>query len=98
MNFLKSVTSHALGPLPLSQTDTPSRTTSPSSVTYFMDGPYTRRSVHRPMHAAQLIMEHQIGLPWAKQREHAISDDSDLICLFSGSRVHMKLYNIMYIS
>src|SRR6218665_3164479 len=36
--FFKSVTSHALGPLPLSQTVTPSRT--PSSVTYFMDGPY----------------------------------------------------------
>ena len=34
-----SVTSHALDPLPLSQTVTPSRTPSPSSVTYFMDGP-----------------------------------------------------------
>ena len=32
-----SVTSHALDPLPLSQTVTLSRT--PSSVTYFMDGP-----------------------------------------------------------
>src|SRR6218665_1739528 len=32
-----SVTSHALDPLPLSQTVTPTRT--PSSVTYFMDGP-----------------------------------------------------------
>ena len=31
-----SVTSHALDPLPLSQTVTPSQT--PSSVTYFMDG------------------------------------------------------------
>jgi len=31
------VTSHALDPLPLSQTVTPSRI--PSSVTYFMDGP-----------------------------------------------------------
>ena len=41
--FLKSVTSHALGPpgpLPLSQNVTPSRTPSPSSVMYFMDGPY----------------------------------------------------------
>ena len=28
-----------LTPLPLSQTVTPSRTPSPSSVTYFMDGP-----------------------------------------------------------
>src|SRR6218665_159663 len=37
--FLESVTSHALGPPPLSQTVTPSRTPSPSSVTYFMDGP-----------------------------------------------------------
>jgi len=27
-------------PLPLSQTVTPSRTPSPSSVSYFMDGPY----------------------------------------------------------
>src|SRR6218665_3261128 len=34
-----SVTSHALDPSPLSQTVTPSRTPSPSSVTYFMDGP-----------------------------------------------------------
>ena len=34
-----SVTSHALDPLPLSQTVTPSRTPSPLSVTYFMDGP-----------------------------------------------------------
>ena len=34
-----SVTSHALDPLPLSQTVTLSRTSSPSSVTYFMDGP-----------------------------------------------------------
>ena len=34
------VTSHALDPLPLSQTVTPSRTPSPSSATYFMDGPY----------------------------------------------------------
>ena len=34
-----SVTSHALYPLPLSQTVTPSRTPSPSSVTYFMEGP-----------------------------------------------------------
>ena len=35
-----SVTSHALDrPLPLSQTVTPSRTPSPSRVTYFMDGP-----------------------------------------------------------
>ena len=29
----------SLPPLPLSQTVTPSRTPSPSSVTYFMDGP-----------------------------------------------------------
>src|SRR6218665_3427173 len=35
----KSVTSHALGPPPLSQTVTPSRIPSPSSVTYFTDGP-----------------------------------------------------------
>ena len=34
-----SVTSHVLDPLPLSQTVTLSRTPSPSSVTYFMDGP-----------------------------------------------------------
>src|SRR6218665_3626093 len=35
-----SVMSHALDPLPLSQTVTPSRTPYPcSSVTYFMDGP-----------------------------------------------------------
>ena len=34
------VTSHALYPPPLSQTVTPTRTPSPSSVTYFMDGPY----------------------------------------------------------
>src|SRR6218665_71855 len=40
-----SVTSHALGPLPLSQTATPSRTPSPSSVTYFMDGPFVLRRV-----------------------------------------------------
>ena len=33
------VTSRALNPPPLSQTVTPSRTPSPSSVTYFMDGP-----------------------------------------------------------
>jgi len=32
-----SVTSHALDPLPLSQIVTPSRTPSPSRVTYFMD-------------------------------------------------------------
>src|SRR6218665_1736160 len=38
-NFSQSVTSHALEPSPLSQTVTPSRTPSPSSVTYFMDGP-----------------------------------------------------------
>src|SRR6218665_1039527 len=36
-NVFKSVTSHALLLPPLSQTVTPSRT--PSSVTYFMDGP-----------------------------------------------------------
>src|SRR6218665_1670885 len=36
-----SVTSHALLPPPLSQTVTPSRTPSPSSVTYFMDGPWS---------------------------------------------------------
>src|SRR6218665_3172840 len=41
-----SVTSHALYPLPLSQTVTPSQTPSPSSVTYFMDGPYTRLYLH----------------------------------------------------
>src|SRR6218665_630408 len=35
-----SVTSHALDPLPLLQTITPSRAPSPSSVTYFMDGPH----------------------------------------------------------
>ena len=40
-----SVTSHALNPPPLSQTVTPSRTPSPSSVTYFMDGPYMRHWV-----------------------------------------------------
>src|SRR6218665_1183563 len=34
-----NVMSHALYPLPLSQTVTPSRTPSPSSMTYFMDGP-----------------------------------------------------------
>ena len=43
-----SVTSHALDPLPLSQTVTLARTPSPSSVTYFMDGPkclnFTSRS------------------------------------------------------
>src|SRR6218665_3379604 len=38
-NKFISVKSHALYPLPLSQTVTPSRTPStPSSVTYFMDG------------------------------------------------------------
>ena len=39
-----SVTSHALGLLPLSQTVTPSRTPSLPlySVTYFMDAPYIR--------------------------------------------------------
>ena len=37
-----NVTSHALDPLPLSQTVTPTRTPSPSSVTYFMDGPQAR--------------------------------------------------------
>src|SRR6218665_3217692 len=49
-----SVTSHALGPLPWSQTVTPTRTPSPSSVTYFMDGPQVKptpldlRSSSRP--------------------------------------------------
>src|SRR6218665_3305577 len=38
--FFLNVMSHALGPPPLSQTVTPSRTPSPSSVMYFMDGPY----------------------------------------------------------
>src|SRR6218665_180525 len=37
--FLKSVTSHALGPSPRSQTGTPSQAPSPLSVTHFMDGP-----------------------------------------------------------
>ena len=37
-NFI-SVTSHALESPPLSQTVTPFQTPSPSSVTYFMDGP-----------------------------------------------------------
>src|SRR6218665_3215720 len=37
--FFISVTPHALDRLPLSQTVTPSRTPSPSSVTSFMDGP-----------------------------------------------------------
>src|SRR6218665_2698294 len=37
--FVISVTSHALDPLPLSQTVTLSPTPSPSTVTYFMDGP-----------------------------------------------------------
>ena len=36
---LKSVTSQALGPLPLSQNVTPFRAPSPSSTTYFMEGP-----------------------------------------------------------
>ena len=35
-----SVTSQALDPSSLSQTVTPSRISSPSSVTYFMDGLY----------------------------------------------------------
>src|SRR6218665_3850828 len=39
-NFFKSVTSHALGPSPLSQSVTPSWTSSPSSVTYFMESPF----------------------------------------------------------
>jgi len=37
-----SVTLHALDPLPLLQTVTLSRTPSPSSVTYFMNGPLWR--------------------------------------------------------
>src|SRR6218665_2356683 len=41
---VRSVTSRALGPLPLSQTFTLSWTPSPSSVTYFMDGPYAHVS------------------------------------------------------
>ena len=44
-NFSQSVTSHALEPSPLSQTVTPSRTPSPSSVTYFMDGLWTENTV-----------------------------------------------------
>ena len=32
----------------LSQTATPSRTPSPSSVTYFMDGPYSSRASDEP--------------------------------------------------
>src|SRR6218665_2406242 len=42
-----SVTSHVLDPLPLSQTVTPSRTPSPSSVTYFMYGPLKPKNVKR---------------------------------------------------
>ena len=33
-----------LAPIPLSHTVTPTRTPSPSSVTYFMDGPYNKLS------------------------------------------------------
>jgi len=36
--------SRALDPLPLSQTVAPSRTPSPSSVTYFMEGPMPFKS------------------------------------------------------
>jgi len=43
-NSFYSVTSHALRPLPLSQTVSPSRT--PSSVTYFMDG--LQLKLHKP--------------------------------------------------
>src|SRR6218665_239884 len=41
MNFLKCDVTCSWTPSPLSQTVTPSRTPDPSSVTYFMDGPYT---------------------------------------------------------
>src|SRR6218665_3911831 len=52
-----SVTSHALDPLPLSQTVTPSRTPSPSSVTYFMDGPHPfyLKDDNEPCHRAKLV-------------------------------------------
>ena len=45
MKFFYSVTSHALGPPPPSQTVTPSRTP-PSSVTYFMDDPLRAKTFH----------------------------------------------------
>src|SRR6218665_2627769 len=48
-----SVTSHALDPSPLSQTVTPSRTPSPSSVAYFMDGPQATASTG----SARLILQ-----------------------------------------
>src|SRR6218665_2310226 len=58
--FCKSVTSHSLEPPPLSQTVTPSWTPSPSSVTYFMDGPLPSLSVHWSDRVLQRIVL-QIG-------------------------------------
>src|SRR6218665_2949601 len=53
-----SVTSHALDPLPLSQTVTPSRTPSPSSVTYFMDGPTIHICIHTSIHTYKQTYTH----------------------------------------
>jgi len=44
-----------LTPLPLSQTVTPSRTPSPLSVTYFMDGPYWRLEESLPTQSRLLM-------------------------------------------
>ena len=47
-----------LTPLPLSQTVTPFRTPSPSSVTYFMDGPLKESMKrYRPRHRVQIQTE-----------------------------------------
>ena len=56
-NLYKRDVTCSLPPLPLSQTVTPSRTPSPSSVTYFMDGPKVIMIKHHFFAHFQILME-----------------------------------------
>src|SRR6218665_1161091 len=62
-NFI-SKTSHSLDPLPRSHTVTPFRTPSPSSVTYFMDGPLRniyRKQISNPNKDRPIQIKSQYG-------------------------------------
>src|SRR6218665_3277105 len=67
-NFFRSVTSHALYHLPLSQTVAPSRTPSPSSVTYFMDVPLDRVTNQGLIRKNPRFTGAHPMIPWSKSR------------------------------
>src|SRR6218665_3389683 len=74
-----SVTSHALDPLSLSQTVTLSQTPSPSSVTYFMDGPVY---IPAEQHSPQLYSSRTASRVYYFNRTYVLQQNS-IVCSYT---------------